>query len=81
MVTAIMTTLPQKRSDMTLSSAVAITVFQSGGCAEATPSVRTDPMSQPAMRVLLVSQRGETETGDSWCQASVTNTSTATMRL
>ena len=81
MVTALMTTLPQKRSDMTPSSAAAITVFQSGECAEDTPSARTDPMSQPVARVLLVSHGGEIQTGDSWFQASVTNTSTATMRV
>ena len=81
MVTALMTTLPQNRLVLTHSFNAEITVFQSGKCAEATPSARTDPMSQPVMTVLLVFGREEKETGDSWCQASVTNTSTATMEI
>ena len=82
MVTASMTTLHQKRSDMTPISAVAITVFLYGKCAEDTPSARTDPMSEPALTVVVVPQKGDIQqSGYSWCQASVTNTSTATTEI
>ena len=54
-ITATMTTVPQQRLAETHTSAVVMPVFLSTRCAEATPCARTDPMSEPVMRLSLVS--------------------------
>ena len=57
-ITASMTTVPQKLLANTHTSTVEIPipVFPSGTCAEATPCARTDLMLQLVMRLSLVSQ-------------------------
>ena len=50
MVTATMTTMPQKKLDLTHGSTVGISVCQCGKCAEATLNVKTVLMLLPVMR-------------------------------
>ena len=77
-----MTTMPHLGLDMIHSSAVATPVFLSTRCAEDTPCVRTDLMSELVMRLSLVSGVEEIQTsGDRWMQASATTTSTAAMGI